>query len=393
MNGAPRRHARPFPIWPDARPSALPDGKQTRKLTRQRPAQASGNRLYTRRYAWAVEAWVAFWFRPIDPVGLHALRVLTGVLLIAWLLPFFGNIQALFGLEGWFDQQAYREAARLPVESRPEFGWSILYLCGSNPLVLKGACAGAIVVFSLFALGIATRVTAIASWVMVASFSANPAFGYDADGLLVMQVFYLMVGYVFLNQTQKGLSLAARCLGSRQQMVLFSRTGSASAMDSRPSVSANVALRLLQVHWALAMVASGLHKLQFGDWWAGVALWYPLYPPLSATLEDARAHSAHGVALLAVLSLAAYAVLAWQIAFPVFAWKPHWRGLLLGGAGLGWLGCAWLYELPLFGAVLFLGCLSYLTPVEWRRIGTSASAILNLWVGRISRFGVSHGFC
>ncbi len=361
MNSAPRRH----------------DRRQTLAV----PAQ-EGKWPQNVADAWAVRAWLEFWFRPIEPLGLHALRFLVGVLLIVWLLPFLGNTQALFGLEGWFDQQAYRETARLPVEDRPQFGWSILYLCGSNPLLLKGACAGAIVVFSLFTLGIATRVTAIASWVMVVSFSANPAFGYDADGLLVLLVFYLMVGYVLLNQSQGGQSLAARYLGSRQQIVLFNRTRSAEAVESRPSVAANVALRLLQVHWAMVMVAGGLHKLQFGDWWAGVALWYPLYPPLSATLEDARAHSAHGVAWLTVLSLAAYAVLAWQIAFPVFAWKPHGRWLLLGGASLGWLGCAWLYELPLFGAVLFLGCLSYLTAEEWRWGATGLKKAMSRMVRR-----------
>lgn len=134
-----------------------------------------------------------------------------------------------------------------------------------------------------------------------------------------------------------------------------------------------MAVRLTQVHLAMAVVASGLHKLQFGDWWAGVALWYPLYPPFSTTMEDARAHSAHGVALLAALSVAAYAVLAWQLTFPIFAWKPRWRVLLLGGACAGCFGCAWLYELPLFGAVLFVGALSYLTPVEWRLIGAVLS--------------------
>lgn len=356
MNGASRRHSR--------------------RPTRTDPARTISKWPHVPADSWAVRAWIDFWFRAIDPVGLHALRILTGVLLIAWLLPFFGNTVALFGLEGWFDQQAYREAARLPIEERPQFGWSILYLCGSNPLLLKGACAGAIVVFSLFTLGIATRVTAIGSWIMAVSFSANPAFGYDADGLLVLLVFYLMVGYVFLNQTQGSQTIASRCLGSRLQIVLFNRAVSAGAVESRRSVAANVALRLLQVHWAMVMVGSGLHKLQFGDWWAGVALWYPLYPPLSTTLEDAQTHSSHGIALLTVLSLAAYAMLAWQIAFPVFAWKPHWRWLLLGGAGLGWLGCAWLYELPLFGAVLFLGCLSYLSPVDWRRITSGLKSVM-----------------
>ncbi|HQX50913.1 MAG TPA: hypothetical protein PLR25_13450 [Planctomycetaceae bacterium] len=315
----------------------------------------------------AAQSWVRFWFRPIDPVGLHALRVLAGLLLIAWLLPMFGHAEALFGLDGWFDQDAYREAARLPLETQPQFGWSILYLCGTNSLLLKVMCAVAIVVLMLFTLGIATRLTAIASWVIAVSFTANPAFAYDADGLLVLLSFYLMIGYLFLNQTDRGQSMAARWLGSREQILFFNRPAP-DTRDVRVSVAANVALRLLQVHLAMTIVASGLHKLQFGDWWAGVALWYPLYPPLSATIKDARTYSNHDVALLAVLSLAAYAVLAWQIAFPAFAWKPRCRKLLLGGAFVGCLGCVWLYELPLFGSVLFVGCLSFLTPCEWHRI-------------------------
>src|SRR5262249_23695329 len=68
--------------------------------------------------------------------------------------------------------------------------------------------------------------------------------------------------------------------------------------------------------------------------------------------------------VLFFLSLAQYVFLAWQITFPLFAWSPRWRWLLLGGGVLGWLGCAFLYGEPLFGPVYFIGCLSYLTPAE-----------------------------
>ncbi len=333
--------------------------KRSYRRTREIPTQSSSDTLL----AGAARSWIEFWFRPIDPLGLHVLRILTGVLLIVWLLPLLGHSHALFGLEGWFDQHAYRDAAALPMEVRPAFGWSILYLLGSSPLLLKAACAGALVVFTLFTLGIATRLTAIASWVMIVSFTVNPAFQYEADGLLVLLTFYLMVGYVLLHQTRGSQTAVERWLGSGEHFVFSKRT-----LQARPSVAANVALRLLQVHLAMAIVATGLHKLHFGDWWAGVALWYPLHPPLSTTIEAARVHRDHGVALLSVLSMAAYVMMFWQIAFPVFAWKPRWRTLLLGGAFVGSLGYVWLYELPLFGAVLLIGCLSYLSPQEWHEM-------------------------
>jgi hypothetical protein len=60
-------------------------------------------------------------------------------------------------------------------------------------------------------------------------------------------------------------------------------------------------------------------------------------------------------------------MLAWQLTFPLFAWKPRWRLVLLGGAALGWLGTALVYGMPVFGPAYFLGCLTFLTAAEWRR--------------------------
>src|SRR5207253_5870469 len=104
---------------------------------------------------------------------------------------------------------------------------------------------------------------------------------------------------------------------------LFHR--SSGPVGERGSVAANLALRLLQVHFAIVMVSSGLHKLQFGEWWSGAAFWYPLHPPFETTAEKARESVSNPTTYLTYLSVAAYATLAWQLAFPVFAWRPRWR--------------------------------------------------------------------
>src|SRR5262249_1668142 len=126
-----------------------------------------------------------------------------------------------------------------------------------------------------------------------------------------------------------------------------------------------LAVRLLQVHFAVIVVTGGLHKLQFGDWWAGVGLWYPLYPPFSMSAERVRAMAAHAEALLIVLSLAQYVMLAWQLSFPAVPWRRRWGGVLLGGGVVGWVGTVFVYGQPLFGPLYLIGCLSYLTPAEW----------------------------
>jgi hypothetical protein len=329
-------------------------------------AQPAAEPAAPRAGLWA--AWTRFWFTPTPPLPLHVVRVLAGLLFLSWLLPFAGHLDALFGLAGWFDQQAYADAARQFPEISQYSSWSVLYLCGKNPAALAAVYWAAVAVVALFTLGVCTRLTAVLTWVFLVSFTANPAIDFDADCLLTVLAFYLMVGYVLYGQLRPNLSWAARLLGPCDAW-LFHRRTAVEAAQPGESVAANLALRLLQVHFAIVLVVSGLHKLQFGDWWGGVALWYPLYPPFEATVAAAKVHAADKEVYLGWLSLAAYAALAWQLAFPLFAWWPgRWRVLLLGGAAVGWLACALLYRLPLFGPAIFLGCLTYVTADEWQRL-------------------------
>src|SRR5439155_26955419 len=97
---------------------------------------------------------------------------------------------------------------------------------------------------------------------------------YDADALLVCLAFYLMLGHLFAGQRRADLSPLARLFGELPAWLRRRKEE-----DPQPSLAANLALRLLQVHFALIVVTAGLHKLQFGDWWGGVAYWYAVYPP------------------------------------------------------------------------------------------------------------------
>jgi hypothetical protein len=305
---------------------------------------------------------VRFWFTPVDPIGLHAVRLLAGLLFLAWLLPLAGHRDSLFGLDGWFDRQAYAEVAALQESPFKPLGWSALYAYGSNPRALAAFYGVSVAVLILFTLGVAPRVTSILTWIVVASFTANPALDSDADILLVILAFYLMLGYVLLGQRGTGRPLLGRLLGPGP--LAFLRRSTAP----EPSLGANIALRLLQVHLAIVILTSGLHKLQFGEWWAGGVLWFPLHPPFETTLAQARALAPQREVYMGFLSAAAYAVLAWQIGFPLFAWRPGWRFVLVGGAVVGWLGTALVCRLPLVGPAVLIGCLTFVSPAGWRRL-------------------------
>jgi len=338
--------------------------------------------------------WGRFWFTPTPPISLHLVRFFAGMLFIFWLLPFAGDLDSLFGLQGWFDQEAYVRGLERPTRTpeaggnenrgllEPMIGWSLLYFrsVGGNSQVLATFYWSAIGIFALFALGIASRITGVLTWLAVVSFTANPALSYDGDGYLVVLAFYLMIGYLLIGQRTRDLSWTGRLFGSWKGDVvpsLFSR----SAAPDRPSMGANLALRLLQVHFAIIMVMSGLHKLQFGDWWGGYALWYPLYPAGQTTMLQARAHATtpdDARQYMVLLSLAAYAVLFWQIGFALFAWRQRWRPVLLIGGAIGWLADSFLYELPLMGPALFIGCLAFVTADQWQRLFALLSRVPGL---------------
>jgi hypothetical protein len=324
----------------------------------------------------AQSGWTRFWFAPADPIGLHVLRVLAGLLFLFWLLPLAGNLGPLFGSEGWLDRHAYSELGGLlsQLTGHRPINWSLLYLFGGDPIALAIFYGASLVVLVLFTLGVCPRLTAVLTWIIVGSFVANPATHEEADQLLPILALYLMVGYVLLGQRAPGRSLGWRLLGS---LWPFGRRE--EAFWRQPSVAANVAVRLLQVHFAIIMLWSGLHKLQMGDWWDGLALWWPLHPAFATSLSDVLALRESAGTYFFMLSLAVYAGLAWQLSFPAFAWRRGWgRVVLLGGAVIGCLSLAWVYDLPLFGPALLVFCLGYLTPAEWRRLTAPLSRLPGL---------------
>lgn len=311
-----------------------------------------------------IDAWVNFWFAAADPIGLHALRVLGGAVFLLWLLPFAGQHQALFGLGGWFDATAYKEASHLPGLPPHEFGWSLTYLCGTNAVALTALYWFSVASILLFTLGLAPRITGILTWVAVVSYTANPALDYDADPLLKMLAFYLMVGYLLAGLRRPGQSWQRLLLGPREAW-LFSRD---RAERPAESVGANLALRLFQVHFAIAMVALGLHKLQIREWWTGLAPWFYLNAPYHTNEVKVRSFAPYRETVLVLFTLYTYLTLAWQIGFPAFAWrKGLWRVVSLGGALVAWLACTFWVSLPLFGPLMVVACLGYLAPEEWRR--------------------------
>jgi hypothetical protein len=281
-------------------------------------------------------------------------------LLLFLLLGYFGRQTEYFGYDGWMSLDAYKNARisesdpqapnfRPPVASwSPSFGTT-------SPTAVHALYFGSLAAAALFTFGIATRITAPLAWLAAVSFTSNPILAaYGGDSLLLILTFYLMIGYVLMGLWNGDRTPTALVLGQRRM---------------QESAAANLALRMLQVHFAILVFTTGIVKLQTGFWWEGLALWFPMNPPTELTLDRIKelrnAPDAYAT-WLGVLSLFAYAALAWQISYPFLAWRGRWRYFIVAGAAIGWVGTWWIYRLPIFGPGLFIGSLAYLTPGDWR---------------------------
>jgi hypothetical protein len=294
--------------------------------------------------------WNRFWFAPASPIPLERMRVAVGVLVVIWLLSFFGRQAEYFGFSSWLDRDAYAAVKKLPNGNAipdspgtrlPTPPWSPMYFA-TTPAAVHILYAIALASAAAFAFGVLPIVTAPLTWLGVCSFTSNPIFnGVGSESFLLVLTFYLMIGFVLRPLMPTG-------------------------------VADRLAIRIMQVHIAALIFSSALGKLQQSIWWEGVALWFaqnPAYELTQEKIESLRARGGIG-AELKFLSALAYGVLAWQVSFPVLAFQRWARMWIVGGAFLGMLGSWYFYRSLMFGPTWFVASLVFLTAEEWQVLAT-----------------------
>jgi hypothetical protein len=107
-----------------------------------------------------------------------------------------------------------------------------------------------------------------------------------------------------------------------------------------PSVSANLALRLMQVHFCIIYLTAGLSKLLGGTWWSGTAVWWTLanyeFAPLRLPIyyEALRWMARHRLIWELVMTSGVLYTLVLEISFPYLVWKRELRWLMVLGSVL-----------------------------------------------------------
>jgi hypothetical protein len=303
--------------------------------------------------------WDQFWFQSTDPVTIGAIRCCTGLVLLYSYLSCTPQVLSFVSPDGWIDNQAIRElrAAGLTESSlfgQVSKGWwsqSIWFYVQDARLIwtIHGLFLSAIICFTI---GFMSRVSNIIVWAGHLSFIARSYVAwYGLDVVLAMLTFYLMFG-------PTGRAFAVDSLIRRRRAVKTSQ-GTEGQPDPAPSWSANVVIRLIQIHICIIYLCSGLSKLQGEMWWNGTAIWQVVMTQDMVPFDLRWLATLPDWALALLFEPAAALTVAFEISFTFLIWNRLLRPLLLMGAVLLHLGIGLLVGLDAFSAAMLTGCLAF----------------------------------
>lgn len=379
-------------------------------------------------------AWDRFWFSPTDPTVLGFIRIWCGLITLYVHLAYGYDLLELFGKQGWLDlalANEYRHEApwvapatdwsdqsrivALPADSEQKEGvaaytqkWGLdpraavskgnayfsVWFHVTEPAWMQAVHWGMVFVIFLFTVGFCTRITSVLTWLIALCYiqrSQITLFGMDT--MMNIALFYLMIG-------PSGAALSVdRALARVRERRAEPDSALPPFLQDRPEpmASANLAIRLMQVHFCIIYMAAGLSKLMGSSWWNGTALWgtvanYEFTPIRFALYAEAlRWICQHRWLWEILMTLGVVYTLVLEISFPFLVWQPRFRGLMVAGSVLLHTIIAGLMGLVGFGLFMMALVMSFipaealheiLDGMSWRARGAGPRGPLTgRWLG------------
>ncbi|TWU03670.1 HTTM domain-containing protein [Neorhodopirellula pilleata] len=310
-------------------------------------------------FADAVQTWDRFWFTPRHVETLAVLRILTGAMLLYSHVVLATDLESFIGPDAWINNET---AAALHDGSFGEgtSAWSYLWNIDSNAVVWVHHCI-AIAVSAAFMVGFLTRITGPLAWflqLMVIHRLIGSLFGLDQIvTYCAMYLAWTPCGAVFSIDAwirERRVDDGAESSG-RWKNWLFP--------NDQPSVSANVATRLLQLHLCVIYLFGGLAKARGQLWWDGTALWFAVgnyeYQSWDVTfLSDYPS----------VFTALTHLTLMWEVFYCALIWPKLTRPITLGLAVAVHGGIALFLGMMTFGTMMIAANGIFLSPWLFRRL-------------------------
>ena len=283
--------------------------------------------------------WNRFWFTPADPATLGLIRIFTGAMLLYTHAVWTLGLTDFFGPDSWTSPKA----ASVGMPAGGEYAWSIFWPIHS-PALLWFVHIAALVIFAFLTLGLFSRVVSVLAYLAAVSYvNRVPGSLFGLDQINCLLAMYLMIGPSGGAWSLDRLRLARAADGSRP--------------PERPSTSASLAVRLIQVHMCVIYFFAAMGKLRGDSWWAGDAMW------LSVANLEYQSWDVTWLAHWPVLSaLATQLTVYWELFFCVLVWPRLTRPIVLALAVPVHLGIALFMGMITFGLIMLVGCLSFVPP-------------------------------
>lgn len=213
-----------------------------------------------------------------------------------------------------------------------------------------------------FVLGLGTRVAAPLVWFANICFiHRNPIMLFGVDTMMNVLLLYLMIAPC-------GARLSLDSLIVRG----WRRSKGLPEAPVAPSVTANLALRLMQVHLCIIYFISGTTKLLGHSWWNGSAVWNVVanyeFAPMHHWLYQAvlRFLGSNQLLFDTVITGAGMFTLAFEISYAYLVWRPKSRWLMLTCAVMLHGGIGMFMGLKTFSLMMIAFNMAFLTPGEGR---------------------------
>ena len=209
---------------------------------------------------------------------------------------------------------------------------------------------------SVFTVGLASRTTAVLTWVIAVSTARRaPVTLFGFDQMNATWILYLAVCGASGQALSLDRFLARRRAWRQAGLGRLSRDAASDSARPLPTVSANLSIRLIQLHLVIVYGSAGLSKLMGPEWWNGTALEMILLTP-----EFRRLDPTWFLAYPSLLQLGTHAGLALEISYPVLIWVRPLRPLVLGAVFLMHLGIDQMLGLTEFGLTMVAANVAFL---------------------------------
>lgn len=287
--------------------------------------------------AWTNEVWSRwdqFLFSPTDAATLALIRIMAGAMLLYTHFVWTLDLEGFFGENGWLSTDFVYRYHDSP------FAWSHLYWI-SDPTWLWLVHIATLSVFFCLMVGFKSRVTSVLAFLLTVSYAhraSGALFGLDQiNGFLAL---YLMIG-----PCGDAYSVDSW---------LRKRAGRAAPM---PSISANLAIRLMQVHLCIVYLFAGLGKLLGESWWDGTALWGAFANQEYQTLDMTWVSGS-----IVLVNFVTHVTLFWEISYIFLIWNRLARPVMLFLAIPLHMGIAVCMGMVTFGLVMLIANAAFLSP-------------------------------